>query len=74
MFRWKDFGTIGLLAFVIAGISDLRAETWKVARTYTLSDIDLSAFLREHLGLANIDDDNIDLGGIGSRRSKRVAS
>ena len=66
MFRWKGFGTIGLLAFIIAGVSDLRAETWKAARTYTLSDIDLSAFLEEHLGLANIDDHNIDLGGIGS--------
>ena len=50
MFRWKGFGTIGLLAFIIAGVSDFRAETWKAARTYTLSDIDLSAFLERASG------------------------
>ena len=66
MFRWKGFGTIGLLAFIIAGVSDLRAETWKVAGTYTLPNIGLSAFLDEHLGLGSIEDHNIDLGGIGS--------
>ena len=62
----KGFGRIALLAFIIAGVSDLRAETWKVPGTYTLSNIGLSAFLDEHLGLVNIDDHNIDLGGIGS--------
>jgi hypothetical protein len=62
----NGFGRIALLAFIIAGVSDLRAETWKVPGTYTLPKIGLSAFLDEQLGLANIDDHNIDLGGIGS--------
>jgi hypothetical protein len=48
-----------------AGSHSARAQSWKAEGTYQLPRVGISEFLAEHLGL-NVDDHDIDLGGIGS--------
>lgn len=58
--------TAAVWATLAIGVSGARAESWKIDATYELPDHGLSEFLAQHLGLANVDDHAIDLGGIGS--------
>lgn len=55
-----------IAALVSVSAPKLGAQDWKAEATYELADIGLSEFLAQHLGLQNVDDHNIDLGGIGS--------
>lgn len=60
---------VGILAIttLLAGmVLVAKAESWKHEATYQLTSIGLSEFLAQHLGIQNVNDHGIDLGGIGS--------
>jgi Esterase-like activity of phytase len=56
-----------VLSHLFFCVTSAYSDTWKIQETYVLPNIGLSQFLAQPpLGLQNVEDHGIDLGGIGS--------
>lgn len=55
-----------ICVLICGTFANLQAQGWKVEGTHQLGNIELSDFLLQQLGLEDIEDHGIKLGGIGS--------